>query len=143
MPNTRQTEVVKRFYDAQKHLDLHAVAETLTEDVVLQGSSDVSSALMPLTHQENRDGNYCGIDAITAFIASLANAFDFEQTDFKEFSESEDKVHVSAHSRYRIKQTGNICENDWTAEFTLRDGKISSIKAFDDSSVVVRYLLRG
>jgi uncharacterized protein len=66
----------------------------------------------------------------------LGESVEFEQFEPQEYIAQGDKVVVLGHERQRVKATGEVVEDDWAMVFTLRGGKITKFRNYEDTAAV-------
>jgi ketosteroid isomerase-like protein len=108
-----------------------ALLDVLSEDVewVYQGPSEIPFA-----------GTRHGREGVLEFFSLLGETLEFEQFEPREFVAQDDRVVVVGFERNLIKATGRTFEQEWVHDFTLRDGKISKVRSFEDTAAYVAAL---
>jgi ketosteroid isomerase-like protein len=108
-----------------------SLLDVLSEDVewVYQGPSVIPFA-----------GTRHGREGVVEFFSLLGESLEFEQFELREFVAQDDRVVVVGFERNLIKATGRTFEQEWVHDFTLRDGKISKVRSFEDTAAYVAAL---
>ena len=121
-------DVVQETYEAVGRGDIPALLDLLTDDVewTLQGPSVIPFA-----------GTRRGREGVAEFFSLVGETLEFEQFEPREFVVQGDTVAVLGYERSLIKSTGRTLEQEWAHVYTLRDGKISKFRAFEDTAVLV------
>lgn len=128
MTEQENVQVVRELYAA--FADVPAALHALTEDVdwVTYGPADI-----PLYGA--RHGR-----AEVAQVFAAAEALEVEQFEPQEFIAQGDKVVAVFHERGKVKATGRPYEIHGVDIFTLRDGKIASLRGhWDSASLAAAY----
>jgi uncharacterized protein len=123
--------VVRQFYEALGREDMPAVLDLLSDDVewVYQGPSTIPFA-----------GTRYGREGVLEFFSLLGETLEFERFEPREFVAQDDRVVVVGFERNLIKSTGRAFEQEWVHDFTLREGKISKVRSFEDTAAYVAAL---
>ena len=66
----------------------------------------------------------------------MVETWEFEQFGPQEFIAQGDKVVALGQARSMAKSTGRAIETDWVHLFTLRSGKITEVRGFEDTAAV-------
>src|SRR5262249_55210716 len=82
-------------------------------------------------------GRRFGREEVARFLTILPEFLDIQQFEPKEFIAQGDKVVVLGRQLARVKANNRACETDWAMVFTLRNGKISRLREFNDSAAWV------
>ena len=117
--------VVQRVYEALGREDIPALLELFTEDVewVYQGPPVIPFA-----------GTRHGREGVVEFFTLLGETLEFEHFEPREFVAQDNRVVVIGFERSLIKPTGRTFEQEWVHDYTLRDGKISKVRSFEDTA---------
>ncbi|HWS56798.1 MAG TPA: nuclear transport factor 2 family protein, partial [Pyrinomonadaceae bacterium] len=70
------------------------------------------------------------------FFGKIGTNVEFEHLAPEEFIPAGDKVLVIGGERGRVRATGRDFENPWIMVFTLREGKISKFRSYEDTAAV-------
>ena len=87
-------------------------------------------------------GHFRGPADAKRFFSGLATTVDFESFVPSTFVCEGDRVVVLGSARAKVKRNGAIIENPWAHEFVVKDGKIVSFRAYDDTHAIVEALTR-
>jgi uncharacterized protein len=131
MEASTNAAVVRQFYEALGSGDMPAVLDLLSEDVewVYQGPPAIPFA-----------GTRHGREGVAEFFSVLGETLEFERFEPREFVAQGDRVVVVGFERNLIKSTGRAFEQEWVHDFTLREGKISKVRSFEDTAAYVEAL---
>ncbi len=77
-----------------------------------------------------------GHPGVIEFLTQLGGAVEFEDFQVREFIPHGDRVVVLGHERGRVRATGKTFDNQWAMSFTLRDGKITDLRSYEDTAAV-------
>jgi uncharacterized protein len=119
-------EVVQRAYNAFAKGDLPALLDLLTSDV--EWNFHPTYAGIPWAQHP-----WHGREGVLNALKILTEALELEIFQPDEFIAGKDKV-VVLHERGRVKATGRIVKAEWVQVFTLRDGKISQYREYNDTA---------
>ena len=127
----KNVEVVKENYAAVGRGDIPALLDLLTEDVdwSMQGPSVIPWA-----------GARRGRQQVAEFFALLGQTLEFQRFEPREFIAQGETVVVIGYERSLVKPTGRTFEQEWVHVYTLRDGKISKFRIFEDTAAQVAAL---
>jgi uncharacterized protein len=131
MEASTNAAVVRQFYEALGSGDMPAVLDLLSDDVewVYQGPPAIPFA-----------GTRHGREGVAEFFSVLGETLEFERFEPGEFVAQGDRVVVVGFERNLIKSTGRAFEQEWVHDFTLREGKISKVRSFEDTAAYVEAL---
>jgi len=131
MGGQENLKVVQELYGAFGRGDIAAVLDTLTDDVdwLAYGPADI-----PLY------GSRRGREQVAEFFALSAETLDIEQFEPREFISQGDKVVALFYERGKAKASGGSYELHGVDVFTLRDGKVASLRGYwDCASLAAAY----
>lgn len=128
MAEQENTQVVRGVYDAFTSGNIAAVLDALTDDVewCVYGPPEIPYA-----------GPRHGRDAVAQTFATLNETMEFEHFAPDEFIAQGDQVVAVGSDNRRVRATGQLVENKWAMVFTLRDGKVSRFRAFEDTAAAI------
>ncbi|HEV3469989.1 MAG TPA: nuclear transport factor 2 family protein [Pyrinomonadaceae bacterium] len=81
-------------------------------------------------------GPRAGHDGVLDFFGKVSTSVAFDSFQPEEFIPAGDKVLVIGGERGRVRATGRSFENSWIMVFTLRDGKITKFRSYEDTAAV-------
>lgn len=124
----RNVGVVRRSYEAIGRGDLPAVLDLLTDDVewTLQGPPAIPFA-----------GTRRGREGVAAFFSLVGETLEFLQFEPREFVAQGDTVVVLGHEHNLVTPTGRTFQQEWAHVYGLRNGKIATFRAFEDTAAYV------
>jgi ketosteroid isomerase-like protein len=127
MNQRSNVDVVQRTYDAVDRGDIPAVLELLTDDVewTLQGPSTIPFA-----------GTRHGRDGVAEFFTLLGQNLQFQVFEPYLFLNEGDTVVALGRERSQSPSTGGTVVQEWAHVYTLRDGKIATFQAFEDTAAL-------
>lgn len=125
MGEQENVKVVEEVYAAFEQGDVPALLKTLANDVdwLAYGPSDVAIYGQRRGHQQ-----------MTELFALITEDLDVEAFELREFIAQGDKVAVPFYERGKVKATGGTYEINGVDVFTLRDGKVASLRGYWDSA---------
>ena len=120
-------EAVRTVFDCFGRADVAGMLGVIAEDVVwrLEGADVVPYS-----------GERRGHEGVVDFLQKLGGNVEFEHFEPQEFIAGGDKVVVTGTERGRVGSNGNTFVNDWAMVFTLRGGKVSGFRCYEDTGAV-------
>jgi ketosteroid isomerase-like protein len=89
-------------------------------------------------------GSFRGRDEVGQFFATFNGAIDYESWDAHEFIAEGQTVVVVGEESWRAKPSGQLVDNPWVLVITVRDGKITRFRAYEDTAAAKEaFLVRG
>jgi len=119
-------ELTKQGYAAFARGDIQAVLNLFADDAELL--QPLSAAIFPWA------GTRRGRAQLAEFFAGLAEVGEFEQFEPQEFIAQGDRVVVLISERFRIRATGRSFNNELAHVFTIKDGKASQLRIYEDTA---------
>ena len=119
---------VQDLYAAFKRRDLQTVLDGLAPEVswgMVGRAEDVPMAGL-------RHGKAGAAD----FFRIMAETVEMTSFEPREFLAAEDKVFISGHWSWIMRNNGRSGENDWLHVFTIRDGKVVSWRGHNDTGLL-------
>lgn len=126
MGKHKSTVLVQAIFGAFLRGDVPAILDKLSDNVewVVGTSSDV----VPLF------GAYKGKAAVQEFFVKLSEAEDIKVFDPNEYIAQYDKVIALVHTEATVKKTGKAFNQDTVMVWTIKDGKVTHFRAYDDTA---------
>jgi ketosteroid isomerase-like protein len=120
--------VVQGTYEAVGRGDIPALLDLLTDDVewTFQGPSSIPFA-----------GTRRGREGVAEFFSLVGENLQFQEFEPREFVTQDEKVVVLGYERSLVKLTGRTFEQEWAHVYTLRDGKVATFLALEDTAAHV------
>jgi ketosteroid isomerase-like protein len=125
MTEQDNVQAVQDIYAAFQQGDIETVLKALTDDVRWWVAGSPNS--LPYA------GTYTGREQVTQFFKVLGETVEFETFEPQEYLAQGEKVVASGRDRRRTKSNNNVFENQWAMIFTLRQGKVTAFRAYDDT----------
>jgi uncharacterized protein (TIGR02246 family) len=121
-------QLVRRLYDAMARADMAAVAALMSDDVtfVVPGPSGLGAA-----------GIWRGHEGVQQCFRKLREAQRNQRLEIQELVADDDNVVVLLHVTATVLSTGKMFESDIVHFFTVKGGKIVSLRDFFDTAAVV------
>jgi ketosteroid isomerase-like protein len=119
---------IQQMYQAFGAGDIDTLLENVTDDVSW-GTETVVSEVPWYRLRDGRDG-------VGDFFATLAREVDFPKFLPTTFAPVGDDVFVRVDYDYQFKRNGKGASTGAVHQFTLRDGKVSKFRAFEDTAAV-------
>jgi uncharacterized protein len=132
MKEQENVQVVQEVYAAFQRGDIEAVLRPMADDVRwwVPGSRES----IPYA------GTRSGRDEVAQFFVILGGAVEFERFEPSQYIAQGDEVVALGSDRRRFKATDKVIESQWAMVFTLRQGKIASFRAYDDTEAAAAAL---
>jgi len=126
MAEQENVQTVKEAYAAFERGDITSLLNLVSEDVEwhMPGPSDI----IPFA------GEFRGREGVGRFFAALGGAEDLEIFEPQEFVAQGDKVVTTGRYRGRIKATGQADDIEFVHVFTVRDGRITNYRQYNDTA---------
>ncbi len=130
MTDSADLRVVHEAYEAFGQGDVAGVLAVLADDVPWHtpGPPEV----VPYA------GSRTGHDQVAGYFESFGEAVEVTEFEPQEFLARDDYVVVLGRYAFKVKRTGSAVDMDWVHAFTLKDGKITTFRGYEDSAAVVR-----
>jgi uncharacterized protein len=77
-----------------------------------------------------------GLDEVNEFFSTLAATVDVQSFEPKEFFADGDRVVVLGAWSGRAKTTGKPFASDWTMAWTVKRGKVTSFRSYEDTHTI-------
>src|SRR5215218_566424 len=125
MSDPTNVDVVQRFYGAFGQGDIPAALDFLADDVewTFQGPSSIPFA-----------GTRRGREGVAEFFSLVGEHLEFQEFEPREFVAQDDTVVVLGFERSLVKPTGRTFEQEWAHVYTLRNGKVATFLALEDTA---------
>jgi ketosteroid isomerase-like protein len=120
--------VVQQTYEAIGRGDIPALLDLLADDVrwTFQGPSSIPFA-----------GTRRGRESVAEFFSLVGENLEFQEFEPREFVAQSDTVVVLGFERSIVKPTGRTFEQEWAHVYTLRNGKVATFLALEDTAAHV------
>lgn len=129
MSEQENVQLILKAYEAFGRGDIQGVLDALTEDV--EWFSPGPPDILPWA------GARRGREAVAKYFGMLGQAIQFEKLEPQAFIAQGDKVAVIVEGRARATATGRTYENSYVHYFTIRDGRASAVRFYEDTYMVV------
>jgi steroid delta-isomerase-like uncharacterized protein len=137
MSEKENVKLVKQMFEAFGRRDIPAVLNTLAQDVEWQS---------PVTRTQPDEISWSkprhGREEVAAFFKDLGEKVQPDKMEPLEFTAQADRVVVEGKNRGIVRSNGKAYEHDWVMVFTLRQGKIASMRHYYDTTDI-RVAFRG
>jgi ketosteroid isomerase-like protein len=124
--------IVKRLYDAYKRHDISSVLDMFTDDAVLHGPAP--AGVLPW------GGIYDGRGRIADFFKALGESLEPHQFELRDFIAQGNKVVVLGYQRGLAKPTGRPYEIEFVHLWSVRDGRFTEFRVFNDTAALAEAL---
>lgn len=129
MSEQENVRTVEAVFEAFGRGDVAAFLELLSEDIVWT---------IPMPPSVPYAGERRGREGVTKFLEALGGAVEFERFEPREFIAQGERVAVVGFERGRVRSSGRTFDNDWTLLFTVRGGKVTEFRGYEDTYAVAR-----
>ncbi|HKS25405.1 MAG TPA: nuclear transport factor 2 family protein [Thermoanaerobaculia bacterium] len=120
---------LQQMYAAFSRGDIQTIAGECTDDVSW-GTDTVAQSEVPWYRIRS------GRDGVIDFFTTLASEVDFEKFEPNLWAASGDQVLVRLDYTYRFKKNGKSASTSGIHTFSMRDGKVSQFRAYEDTAKV-------
>lgn len=120
-------QLVQQIYSAIGRGDIPGVVGMMAADVEihLPGPSEIPFA-----------GTYAGHEGVGQFFQAIGANAEVLRFEPREFIAQDDHVVVLGHERLTARPTGRSWETDWAMVWTVRDGKVASLREFHETGAI-------
>src|ERR687890_1439983 len=128
MSDSTNVDVIRRFYGAFGRGDIPAALDLLADDVewIFRAPSVIPFA-----------GTRRGREGVAEFFSLVEGNLEFQEFEPREVVAQGDTVVVLGFERSLVKPTGRTFEQEWAHVYTLRDGKVATFLALEDTAAHV------
>jgi uncharacterized protein len=123
---------VKQLYGAFKRRDVHSIMDMFADDAVMHGPAP--SGVLPW------GGTYAGSSGVAQFFKALGESLEPHQFDLNDFIAQGNKVVVRGYQKGRAKPTGRPYEIEFVHMWTIREGKFTEFRVYNDTASLVEAL---
>lgn len=81
-------------------------------------------------------GTRHGREGVAEFFTLIGASLDFQEFEPREFISQGESVVVLGYEHSIVKPTGRELRQEWAHVYTVRDGKIATFRAFEDSAAL-------
>lgn len=128
MAEQENVRVVQDAYAAFQRADIPGLLELFAEDI------DWWTPGTP--EQIPYAGRRSGRDAVAEFFARLGETTEFTTFEPREYIAQGDRVVASGNYKGRTLTAGRQFDIDWLHVFTVRDGRITSFREYNDTAAL-------
>jgi ketosteroid isomerase-like protein len=120
---------LQELYAAFGRGEISAITAQCTDDVSWGTDTSVQDEVPWYRIRSGRDG-------VADFFSTLAKEVDFERFEPNLWAAAGDQVLVRVDYTYRFKRNGKSASSTGIHAFTVRDGKVSQFRAYEDTAKV-------
>jgi ketosteroid isomerase-like protein len=128
MNEQQNVEKLQQMYAAFGRGDIATLLENVTDDVTW-GVESVATDVPWYSVRSGRDG-------VAEFFELLAKEVEFTKFEPTTFAASGDEVLVSVDYDFRFRKNGQGMPVGVMHRFRIRDGKVSSFRAYEDTAAI-------
>jgi len=127
MTSEQNVQAVQSAYAAFGRGDIGGIIAILDENIEWKTPK---AAEMPHT------GLKKGHAGVLEFFGSVAETWEFEAFEPREFIASGDEVVVRGYYRMKSRRTGRTAESDWAMLWRFRNGRVTHFQEYTDTAVL-------
>ena len=102
--------------------------------VVAGAAPDVDWAVNGRRRDFPSFGSWKGAGEVQKFFVTVAEHQEAKDISPQEFCAADDRVFVLGHYDWKIRKNGREVSSNWVHVFTIRDGKVTKFREFNDSA---------
>jgi uncharacterized protein len=118
---------VQQFFDCLSNQDLSGALEQVHDDTVFEAQGPSSVPIY---------GRFEGKDGVNRFLGILAEMFETEAFEIRQWSTTDEYVFAYGYMQHRVRKTGHVFKCEWALVCQLKDGRITSYKMFEDTAAL-------
>jgi uncharacterized protein len=126
--------IVKQLYDAFGRNDISSVLDMFADDAVAHGPAP--AGVLPW------GGIHNGREGVAELLKALDESLEDEQFELHEFIAQGNKVVVPGYAKGHAKPTGRPYEIEFVHLWSVRNGKISELRVYNNTAALVEALRR-
>ena len=128
MSEQENVKLVQDLYAAFGRGDIPTILKALSSDVQWfnSGSSGIPYA-----------GKRQGVDQVAQFFQALSDNVMVKQFEPTEYVAQKDRVIALGNWRGQSKSTGRAFDSDWAMVWTVKNGKVTSFRGYEDTAAMV------
>ncbi len=128
MNEKENTELIRSMYAAFGKGNLPAILNSVTDDVDWQtlGPQEIPQA-----------GPHRGRDQVAKFFEKIAQNYDIQQFEPREYVAQGDKVVALGYYRGLVRATGRAYESEFAMVFNFRNGKVARFREYADTAAIL------
>jgi uncharacterized protein len=126
--------IVKQLYDAFRRRDIASVLPMFADDAIAHGPAP--AGVLPWGGVHNGRGE------VAQFFKALGESLEPRQFELHEFIAQGNKVVVLGYQKGHAKPTGRPYEIEFVHLWSIRDGKFSEFRVYNDTAALVEALRR-
>jgi ketosteroid isomerase-like protein len=124
--------MVKQLYDAFGRSDISSVLDMFADDAVAHGPTP--AGVLPW------GGVHNGREGISEFLKAIGESLEDEQFELHEFIAQHNKVVVLGYAKGHAKPTGRPYEIEFVHVWSVRNGKFSELRVYNNTAALVEAL---
>jgi ketosteroid isomerase-like protein len=129
MSEQQNISKLQQLYDAFGRGDIQAIVAECTPDVSWGTDTSVQNDVPWYRIRSGPEG-------VADFFSTLASEVEFEHFQPNLWAAAGDQVLVRVDYTYRFKRNGNSSSSSAIHTFTVKDGKVSQFRAYEDTAKV-------
>ncbi len=125
---------VNKLYDAFRRRDISSLLDMFTDDAILHGPTH--AGVLPW------GGLHKGRRGVAEFFSAVGESLKLQQFELRDFIAQGNKVVVFGYQKGQAKPTGRPYETEFVHLWSIRDGKFTEFRVFNDTAALVQALRR-
>ena len=125
---------VNKLYDAFRRRDISSLLDMFTDDAILHGPT--RAGVLPW------GGLHKGRRGVAEFFSAVGESLKLQQFELRDFIAQGNKVVVFGYQKGQAKPTGRPYEIEFVHLWSIRDGKFTEFRVFNDTAALVEALRR-
>jgi uncharacterized protein len=125
---------VNQLYDAFRRPDISSLLDMFTDDAVIHGPAP--AGVLPW------GGVHYGRKGAAEFFMAVGESLEVQQFELRDYTSQGNKVVVLVHQRGKVKPKGRPYEIEFVHLWSLRGGRFTEFRVFNDTAALVEALGR-
>lgn len=125
---------VNKLYDAFRRRDISSLLDMFTDDAILHGPTH--AGVLPW------GGLHKGRRGVAELFSAVGESLKLQQFELWDFIAQGNKVVVFGYQKGQAKPTGRPYETEFVHLWSIRDGKFTEFRVFNDTAALVEALRR-
>lgn len=125
--------IIKQLYDAFKRRDISSLLDMFSDDAILHGPAPAGVLPWGGVHKGRRGA---------AEFTAVGESLEPQQFELRDFIAQGNKVAVLGYQKGQAKPTGRPYEIEFVHLWSIRDGKFTEFRVFNDTAALVEALSR-
>jgi ketosteroid isomerase-like protein len=132
MKEEESIAIVKQLYDAFRRRDISSILNMFADDAILHGPAP--AGVLPW------GGVHKGRRGAAEFFAAVGESLEPHEFELRDFITQGNKVAVFGYQKGQARSTGRPYEIEFVHLWSVRDGKFTEFRVFNDTTALVTAL---